>query len=269
MAFLRQLLIIASIFFLSGVASAAEERFDEPKVDYSAKGYMETNGHVMNMTVFYSPGKERREFDGGMAMIIRRDKKVAWQLMQQLSKYKEIKMEDASQDSADLHDFKIERKVLGSEVVDGINTTRSKVLMTDKKGNKYTGFMWVTKEGIMAKLDATADFEGTIVKMKMGLRSIKIGKLDPKLFELPQGYTNMDDGFMKNMFKAAETKEPAPAAKTEPAADMERSYTESERDYTARSRSTRKAAPAPVKQEPSASETATDTAKKLWKLFGK
>jgi hypothetical protein len=58
------------------------------------------------------------------------------------------------------------------------------------------GFMWMTKEGIMAKIDAIAVEKGSKDRFKMEQTNIKVGKQPADLFELPRGVEKMDMGGM-------------------------------------------------------------------------
>ena len=143
-------------------------------------------------------------------MIMRRDKSVVWMLMPEQKMYMEMKMGQGKEDTADLKDYTIEFSVVGEEVVNGINTTKNKVIMTDKKGNKFGGFMWVSKEGIMVKMDTVSKVEGSKMRVKMERKNIKIENQNPKLFEIPSGYNKMSmpgmgGGFnMQDMMKDME-----------------------------------------------------------------
>lgn len=66
------------------------------------------------------------------------------------------------------------------------------------------GFMWMSKDNIMVKMDAVAIDKGSKNRFKSELTNIKIGKQDPALFEIPPGYQKMsmpgmDMGNMGNM----------------------------------------------------------------------
>ena len=185
-------LAVAIIF--AGTAWAADKTFQEPDVEYSADEQMETEDFAMQAKVYHAPGKERREQDmSGMQqiMIMRRDKSVVWMLMPEQKMYMEMKMGQGKEDAADLKDYTIEYSVVGEEVVNGINTTKNKVIVTDKKGNKFAGFMWVSKEGIMVKMDTVSKVEGSKMRVKMERKNIKIENQNPKLFEIPSGYNKM------------------------------------------------------------------------------
>ncbi|MGD9853249.1 MAG: DUF4412 domain-containing protein [Nitrospirales bacterium] len=170
--------------------------WEGPKVEYSADTQMETADVVMEGQVFYAPGKERREMktgSDGMTMIIRQDKKVIWTLMPEANAYMEISL-DQSQDQTDLSDYHIEQTTVGEEVVNGVKTTKSKVIMTKKEGSKLGGFWWTTKEGIPVKMDMISVEGQSKERIKMELTNLKIGKQDPKLFEVPADYMNMSMG---------------------------------------------------------------------------
>lgn len=267
--------ILLALLVLPNASSAAG--IEEPKVEYSADSYFESEGMSMKSRVYLSPGKERRELED-MVMIVRRDKKVIWQLMPEMKKYMENPIGKAEKSADDLSEYKVEQTVIGPDTIEGMKTTKYKVVMTDKSGDRYTGLMWATKDGIMVKLDAEGKHGGRKMKMKNYLRNIKIAKQDPKLFEIPAGYTPMGsfmDVFRDSQEQARKAQEEeARRAKEEAArkkANEERDYTASERDYTSGERdyTSSPRQKTSTGAAPSASDTAKDTAKKLWKLFGK
>lgn len=204
-------LAVAIIFAVT--AWAADKTFKETDVEYSADERMETEDVTMQAKVYHAPGRERREQDmSGMTqiMIMRSDKGVVWMLIPEQKMYMEMKMGQGKEDTADLKDYTIEYSVVGEEVVNGMKTTKNKVIMTDKKGNKFGGFMWVSMEGIMVKMDAVSKVEGAKMRVKMERKNIKIQKQDSKLFEIPSGYQKMSmpgmgGGFnMQDMMKGGE-----------------------------------------------------------------
>jgi hypothetical protein len=135
--------------------------------------------------------------DGGdkMIMIMRHDKKVAWTLMPSEKMYMEMSIAEAgAQNKSDTSQYQIEQTVVGPETVNGVNTTKSKIIMTGPKGEKMGGFMWTTKENIVVKMDAIAIDKKEKLRFKTELTNLKIGKQDPALFEIPSGYTKMSMG---------------------------------------------------------------------------
>jgi len=189
-------LMVAAIT-MAGMAQAAKP--SQPQVEYSADSAMETAEVSMKGHVNYAPMRERREMvtDGGdkMIMITRLDKKVAWTLMPSEKMYMEMDLAQASaQAKDDTSKYKIEQTVVGPESLNGVNTTKSKIIMTGPKGEKMGGFMWTTKDNIVVKMDAIAIEKNDKHRFKTELTDLKVGKQDPALFEIPQGYSKMSMG---------------------------------------------------------------------------
>jgi hypothetical protein len=192
----RMLLMVAAIT-MAGAAQAAKPTL--PQVEYSADSVMETAEVSMKGHVNYAPSRERREMvtDGGdkMTVIMRLDKKMAWTLMPAEKAYMEMSLDQASsQAKDDISKYKIEQAVVGPEILNGVHTTKSKIIMTGPKGQKMGGFMWVTNNKIMVKMDAIAIDKNDKMRFKTELTNLKVGKQDPALFEIPQGYTKMGMG---------------------------------------------------------------------------
>lgn len=185
-------LIVAAIT-LAGAAQAASPA--PPRAEYSADTMIETAEMSMKGRVHYTPTRERREMvmgSGGdkMITITRQDKKVTWTLMPAEKMYMETKNTE-SKAKDDPSDYKIEQTVIGPDQVNGVSTTKSKIIMTGPKGEKMGGFMWTTKENILVKIDAIAIDKKQKHRYKTELTNLKVGKQDPKLFEVPAGYEKM------------------------------------------------------------------------------
>lgn len=186
-------LVLASALLLPAAGWSAPP--PEPKVEYSADSTMETEGGMtMKSRVYHAPGKQRMEMggEGGNVTIMRKDKKVIWMLMGNM--YMETPMNQS--DSQDPSDMDVQQTAVGDETVNGIKTTKSKVIMTKKDGSKFGGFFWTTKDGITVKMDLLSKEGDKKMRMSSELTNLKIGKQDPKLFEIPPGYTKNDMGAM-------------------------------------------------------------------------
>jgi len=191
------LAVIITAFFSTATAINAASL--QPEVEYSADSYMETAEGVMNGPVYVVPGKERREYvegDQKMVMIIRHDKKVVWMLMPDEKMYMETKFPKEGRKD-DLSNYKIEQTTVGPDTVNGIKTTKSKIIMTNlKTEEKMGGFWWTSKEGIIVKTDVIAADKNSKERIKSELKELKIGRQAPSLFEVPADFTKMDIGSM-------------------------------------------------------------------------
>ncbi|MBK8274328.1 MAG: hypothetical protein IPK92_00460 [Nitrospira sp.] len=169
----------------------------EVKVDYSADSTMETEGGMtMKSRLYHTVEKERMEMGGsdGMVSIIRKDKKVVWQLMGNM--YMEMPMDSSNASGMDAFDI-TEQVDVGPETINGLKTTKSKIVAVKKDGSgKFGGFFWTTKEGITVKMDMLSKEGDKKMRMTSELSNLKIEKQDPALFEVPAGYTKNDMGAM-------------------------------------------------------------------------
>ncbi|MBK5280943.1 MAG: hypothetical protein JJE16_02520 [Nitrospiraceae bacterium] len=194
MKLLRSVNLVLALVLLLPVMGWAAPR-PEPKVDYSADSTMETEeGMTMKSRVYHSPGKQRTEMGGadGMVSIIRKDKKVTWQLMGDM--YMEMPMDRSG--SEDPQDMDVQQTAVGDETVNGVKTTKYKVIATKKDGSKLGGFFWTTKDGITVKMDLLSKEGDKKMRVSSELTNLKIERQDPKLFEIPPGYTKNDMGAM-------------------------------------------------------------------------
>lgn len=211
-----KIVVFVTGLFLVGSAAANQG----PKVEYSADSYMETSDGITQGTVYVAHGKERREYvqDGEKTvMILRHDKKVIWMLQPEDKTYMEQKMPKGGRKD-DLSAYKIEQTVVGPETINGVSTTKSKIIMIGPKGDKLGGFYWKSKEGIVVKTDAIAVDKKSKERIKSELTNLKVGKQNPSLFEIPAGYEKMDMGSLGKMMmggdeKDAEDKQPQEKSK--------------------------------------------------------
>ena len=229
------------------VGTALGAGMPQTKVEYSADSFMESQGMTMTSKVFQAENKYRMEMkvQGTNNIVINRmDKKLSWILMPDQKMYLENSLEEGKKKSNDINDCKIEQQQLGSEVVNGLKTTKNKIAMSCPDGLKYNGSMWVTKDGIMVKMDSVAKTDKGDIPFKMELKNINIAKQDPSLFEIPAGYQAMNMGgimgafgdMMKKATQAGEKKSRDEAAKKERDEAAAKRQQEEGRSYTSKPR---------------------------------
>jgi hypothetical protein len=180
-----------------------------PQVEYSADSVMQTEDTTTEQHVYVTPTKERHEMLSGSGdtgigsiQIFRHDSKVMWQLMPSEKMYMEHSMGKAA--AKDISQWDFEETVMGEEVLNGVNVTKYKTIATSTDGKKYGGFSWRTKEGVSIKSDLLYKEGNEKHRMMTELKNVKIGKQDPQLFEIPQGFTKFDmSGMMGGMMGGA------------------------------------------------------------------
>ncbi len=236
---LSMTLLLVTVF---AVGPALGAGISQAKVEYSADSYMETQGMSVTSKVFHAENKDRMEMkvQGTNNIIINRmDKKLAWVLMPEQKMYMETSLEEGKKKSNDINDCQIEQQQLGSEVVNGLKATKNKITMSCPDGLKYDGSTWVTKEGIMVKMDSVAKTDKGDIPFKMELKNLNIARQDPGLFEIPTGYQAFNMGGVMGAFgdmmkKATQGKEKR--ARDEAAKETTTRPLEEGRSYTAEPR---------------------------------
>lgn len=161
-----------------------------PTVEYSAIRQLVMSEGAFTQTVHHSHGKERNEMEiegMGMVSILRPDKKVAWQLMPMQRMYMEVDLKSANEMNGSIPDDVTIEKV-GSEDVEGIKTTKYKILMKDKSAG---GFIWLSPDNIPIKMDFLSKEGKEKSRITMTLKNLKIEPQEAALFELPPGYQPM------------------------------------------------------------------------------
>ena len=186
---IARLLSAALLVLSASVASALT--LEAPTADYTADRVIESAQGNMSQKVYASGLKERMEMSmGGMQMvsILRRDKQVMWTLMPAQNMYMEMDLKKAMEQQPSGPEIGVEITEMGSETVDGIATTKYKMIMKDKSAG---GFLWLTKENIPLKMDMLAKDGNDKHRVVMRLENLKIGGQDAALFEIPAGLSKM------------------------------------------------------------------------------
>lgn len=175
-----------------GLASVAHgATLPMPCVEYSADRVMETSAGTFTGKVYVAKDKERSETNmGGMQsiMILRRDKQLGWMIMPMQKMYQTLDFAKAQAQSGAAPDSQVEITEVGTETVEGLSSTKFKMLMKDGSAG---GFIWITEHGIPVKMDMLSKDGGAKTRMTITLKNVKIGQQDAQLFELPSGLSAM------------------------------------------------------------------------------
>ena len=102
----------------------------------------------------------------------------------------------------DTSQWTYEDTAVGEETLNGMKVTKYKTIATSTDGKKFGGFSWRTKEGINLKQDLLYKEGNDKKRMLTELSNVKIGRQDPKLFEIPDGFTKFDMGGMMGAWVA-------------------------------------------------------------------
>ncbi len=264
-------------FLLAGLAALSSQAFaagfSQPTAEYSAERHISGEGGGMVGKVWSAPGKERMEFERGEAVtIMRMDRKLMWTLMPAQKQYMEYNFSEQKPEKrqkGDYRDCDVKQTETGKETIDGFSTRKMTMEVSCPGDEKHSGTIWLTKENIPIRMEASrAGSKKDTVRVE--LKNLKIGKQDPKLFEIPAGYTKMEMPSLGNiremmrkqqsMQEEAEKKAAENEAAREAEAAKRRQPQETGRAYTAQ--------PRQQATEKSTVDKVLDPAKKLKGIMG-
>lgn len=192
--------LIALATLLVGLPAHAAQ-MHRPQAEYSADATIQDEEGTIQQRVYVTPTKERKEMltgaGDGAVQIFRYDTKTMWMLMPSESMYMEYSLGQKVQgQGSDTSQWTYEDTAMGEETLNGVRVTKYKTIATSTDGKKYGGFSWRTREGINVKQDLLYKEGNDKKRMLTELSNLKIGRQDPALFEIPDGFTKFDMGGM-------------------------------------------------------------------------
>ena len=203
---IRQLCAISMLasVFLAVLPAMAAQPMHRPQAEYSADSTIQSEEGAMQQKIYATPTKDRKEMltgaGDGAVQIFRYDTKVMWMLMPSEKMYMEYPFGQKPQgQGSDTSQWTYEDTAMGEETLENVKVTKYKTIATSTDGKKYGGFSWRTKEGINIKQDLLYKEGNEKKRMLIELTNLKIGKQDPKLFEIPEGFNKFDMGGMMGM----------------------------------------------------------------------
>lgn len=171
------------------------EKWQPPMLDYSCETEIISNGSTIRSKDYYSAshGNSKGRHEMFETIIIDNPKSGSFLLLPRQKVYMD-QTEPSVEDDLGLNVFEFNKTPLGPEVVNGYQTTKYRWDEVSPEGVTYKGFGWVTREKIIVKLDLKYVVEEESFHTVMQMRNLKIGKLDPGLFEIPKGYKRLEKG---------------------------------------------------------------------------
>ena len=182
---MRPLLIAVVVSALALPAQAAA-LLDAP-VSFSATRTVTINGKPYTGSMFHEPGRERDEQKLGamdMAFILNGEASQGFLVVPSIKTYVTFPFPPLL---SALIDAQMEKnKPVGEDTIDHIPTTKYRVEKTTSDGTHGEGFVWVSKRGVLMRLDGTVTTPGGHkTKIAMKLADVKEGPQRPELFAAP------------------------------------------------------------------------------------
>jgi hypothetical protein len=187
--------LLASVLTLLLVAAglpAAAQVLGDAKVPFSADRVLTVDGRTFEGRLYATPGRQRHEqmLEGmQQVVLLRADRGEGWLVLPGLHSYVEFRFPQAI---AELSDPSLRGTPVGQEKIAGLQTTKYRVEHAARDGTSVDGWMWVTRDGIVMKLDGVATpRRGKPTPFSMQLSNVRIGPQDTAMFDLPQGFMKL------------------------------------------------------------------------------
>lgn len=173
----------------AGAASAAAANVLDLKVAYTATSLIGSGETPQRGRLWRNPRGFRHEGaqDGrAQTLIARLDRNIGWLVLADLGVVIET----------DLSALDLPLGVLeggggviqareGRERVNGMDTTRVRVERRQGAGSRFSGRVWVTDEGVIARIVGEGESRGRFGRTHLNFRDVRVGTIDPRLLEPP------------------------------------------------------------------------------------
>ncbi|MGI9309391.1 MAG: hypothetical protein ACR2P6_09015 [Gammaproteobacteria bacterium] len=174
------------------------------QTSFSADATIETEDITAKSRVYHQPGMVRDEINMGgqqMVMIRRFDLNKFWMILGQ-----GMYMESAADQANDRNpNYKLDsREIVGSETVNGMETTKYKSVYESKDG-KFGGFTWYTDDNIAVKAFLIHESKGDKQRFKYEMSNLERSSQSKELFEIPAGYQKLNMGGFGQMPSASQS----------------------------------------------------------------
>ena len=165
------------------------------RTEYAAASTVGTGAAQRHGRLWRTPLALRHEtVDGSrpITVIARLDRKVAWLLVPEQKLAVEMGLDNLGLPGALLSGAGVTQTPLGDEVMAGRRTTRVRVERAATDGTThFSGLVWTTPEGIIMKIAGTGETQGRKGSLDMSFSEVRVGRQDPALFELPDGFRRL------------------------------------------------------------------------------
>jgi len=188
----RELLLASAALFGSSwpALGAASRSILQLRVEYTATSLIGVDERAMPGRLWRTPRSLRHEgkqHGRSLTVIARLDRNLLWLAMADPPVTIETDLSalglplDVLNGGGDARQVREAR-----EPVNGLDTVRIRVERNAVSGSRFTGHVWATDQGIIARLAGEGESRGRRGRTLMNFRDVQAGPVDPGLFEAPR-----------------------------------------------------------------------------------
>jgi len=192
--FSRRKVLLASAALLGSpwaALAAASRSILQLRVEYTATSLIGTDERTMPGRLWRTHSALRHEgkhHGRSLTVIARLDRNLCWLVMAEprLAIETDLSVLDLPLEVLN-GDGDMRQIREGRERVNGLDTMRIRVERNAGSGSSFTGHVWATDQGVIARLAGEGESRGRRGRTLLNFRDVRIGPLDPGLFEAPRG----------------------------------------------------------------------------------
>ena len=149
----------------------------------------------LSIRIAYTAQRVRREmqaFGTRFVTIVDRTKDRTVMLFPDLKRYAVRPLDPDAHDTVRqiARDAKLEK--VGPDTLDGAEAVKYRIEGRSPRGRTFEGFLWLTPENIMVRMAGKTTANGKTRQISIALRDLRIGAVDPAVFEIPADYEKVD-----------------------------------------------------------------------------
>jgi hypothetical protein len=183
--------IVGLILATLAAGNVRAATLSDAKVGFSADRVLVVNGKTYLGKMWNMPGRERHEQNlNGIpaAFVLRDDTPIADLVLPELHTTVEFMLPP---ELRLFDDRRLNKKPVGSEMVNGVATTRYAVEVSVPEGHG-AGNLWLSADGIPMKLDGSfTRTSGKVATLHWELTHVQLGPQADRLFEAPKGFAKL------------------------------------------------------------------------------
>jgi len=158
-------------------------------VPYSATRIVTVNGREYGGKVFAVPGKQRHDVDVNgfkLSVVLNVAGGAGIIAVPALHSYVDFPLPPLL---AELDRTRLERHAAGEEKIAGLPAVKYRLAYTASDGSRAAGFLWLTRDNILLRVDGRIERPGhrRPMTVTMRLEDLQLGPQDDKLFQIGSG----------------------------------------------------------------------------------
>ena len=192
---MRLAAIVAILLAVTGLPAAGQD-WGPPTADYSAVlNFTDARGETLTHRIYHTAKRQRLDYKAGEReeiVIVDQEAAAVFVLYPGQKRFRKAALVQPEFDFG-IGRAETKREKIAEESVAGQKAVKYRVEAKTAQGQEYNGFAWLTPERVLVKLEGEVKQGRRARRIKMSASEIKIGAVDPAVFEIPPDYVRLED----------------------------------------------------------------------------